>query len=91
MKDSLHLNTDQFNKVIRVNLDYSKGVNQYRPLPQSDQHTKALKDLITKKNDALKKVLTKEQFRKYYKREQEQETIEREKEQNNNTGRHKPL
>ena len=81
MKDSLNVTPAQGDKVHKISLDFNQKMDK---AATSKSRTKLQKQLMTKKDASLKKVLTKTQYAKYYAREKYIRQIE--KQQENSTG-----
>ena len=66
LQDSVHINADQANKINGISLTYQQQMDKAAELPDKIKK----QDKLSKKKDAaLKKILTKDQYQRYYKRE----------------------
>lgn len=67
MRDSLGLSDAQYNKVYEINLDYAKKMQELRNNAEGDWSSmrEAFAALRQEQNEALKKVLTTEQYEKW--------------------------
>ena len=84
MQDSLRLNPEQVNKITTINLDFQRNMDKAANTPEKN---KTQKQLMRKKNEAMKAILNKEQYPKYLKREKQI----RKQEQIQYKGPHRPL
>ena len=67
MKDSLHISPEQADKITPLSLSYQQEMDKAGHLPDK---TKKQASLGRKKDAQLKAILNKEQYQKYYKKEQ---------------------
>lgn len=65
MRDSLHLSTEQLEKVKPVLLNYEQHIDL------AGKDTKRNHALMQEKDKAMKSILDKEQYKKYYRREKQ--------------------
>ena len=80
MQDSLHLTTEQMQKVNPVLLNYQKNIDL------SGNAVKKNKALMQHKDAEMKTILNKEQYKKYYRREKQIRAIPKP----NHSGPHQP-
>ena len=66
MQDSVHINADLASKINSISLTYQQQMDKAAEMP--DKNKKQDK-LMHKKDAAFKKILNKEQYQRYYKRE----------------------
>lgn len=75
MKEKLNLSEDQVPRVLEINLNSAKRMDKVMKMTDRMKKFKEFRAVIMDKDNALKKVLNKEQFKKYQKSKDEMKKI----------------
>ena len=89
MQDSLHLAPTEISKACNINLDFNEEMDKTIAITDTNVRNKKRRQLLYQKNVSMKAILSRDQYQKYLKREDEQERLERERA--HNKGLHRPL
>ncbi|MCL3782488.1 hypothetical protein EMN47_19060 [Prolixibacteraceae bacterium JC049] len=79
MKEKMELTDDQEVQVMEVNLRAAKRMDEMKQLTDKMKKFKTFRSIISEKDKALKKILTKEQFKMYEKSKKEMKKLLKEK------------
>lgn len=77
MKDSLNATPAQGDKIQKISLEYNQKMDK---AATSKSRTKLQKQLMSKKDAGIKKVLTKQQYAKYYAHEKQVRLLQKQRE-----------
>lgn len=84
MKEKLNLSEDQIPKVLKINLNAAKRMDVVMKMTDRMKKFKEFRSVMMEKDKALKKVLKKEQFKKYQKSKEEMKKVIKKKRKEKN-------